>query len=80
LVETVPETIITSACRGDAVKNPAPKRSRSLWAMPVDIISMAQQARPNCRGQREFFLAQLKSLSELVVMMLGSLNFCITPI
>ena len=48
--------------------------------MPVDIISMAQQASPNCKGQREFFLAQLKSLSELVVMMLGSLNFCITPI
>jgi hypothetical protein len=47
--------------------------------MPVDIISMAQHASPNCKGHREFFLAQLKSLSLLVVMMLGSLNFCIKP-
>jgi uncharacterized protein (DUF486 family) len=79
LVETVPETIITSAWRGEAGKKPAPNLSRSLWDMPVDIISMAQHASPNCRGHREFFLAQLKSLSELVVMMFGSLNFCITP-
>jgi len=48
--------------------------------MPVDIISIAQQANPNCKGHKEFFLAQLKSLSVLVVMILGSLNFCITPI
>jgi hypothetical protein len=80
LVETVPETIITSACRGEAAKKPAPNRSRSLWAMPVDIISMAQQARPNWSGQSEFLRAQLKSLSVLVVMRFGSLNCCITPI
>jgi hypothetical protein len=48
--------------------------------MPVDIISIAQHASPNCKGHKEFFLAQLKSLSELVVNMLGSLNLCITPI
>src|SRR5215217_5165463 len=68
LVETVPETIMTSACLGEAAKKPAPKRSRSLWAMPVDIISMAQHAKPNCSGQSEFLRAQLKSLSVLVVL------------
>src|SRR4028119_363723 len=80
LVETVPRTSLTSACRGEAVKKPAPKRSRSLWAMPVLIISMAQHARPNCSGQSEFLRAQLKSLSVLVVSMFGSLNCCITPL
>ena len=71
---------MTSACRGEAAKKPAPKRSRSLWAMPVDIISIAQQARPNWSGHSEFLRAQLKSLSVLVVTMFGSLNCCITPI
>src|SRR3954464_13468223 len=55
------------------VKEPTPKRSRSLWAMPMDIISMAQHARPNCSGHSEFFRAQLNSLSVLVVIVLGSL-------
>src|SRR5215210_2131001 len=66
------------SCRGEAVKEPAPKRS--LWAMPVDIISMAPHASPNCKGHKEFFRAQLNSLSVLVVIMSGSLNCCITPI
>jgi len=35
-----------------------------LCAIPVDIISIAQHANPNCNGHKEFFLAQLKSLSE----------------
>ena len=61
------------------MKEPAPKRSRSLWAMPVDISSMVQHARPNCSGHIERFRAQLNSLSVLVVIMLGSLNCCIAP-
>jgi hypothetical protein len=75
----VPETIMTSACLGEAAKKPAPKRSRSLCAITVDIISMAQHASPNCSGHSEFLRAQLKSLSELVVMRLGSLNCYIRP-
>jgi hypothetical protein len=73
LVERVPETVMTLACRGETVKEPAPKRSRSLWAMPMDIISMAQHVRPNCSGHSEFFRAQVNSLSVLVVIVLGSL-------
>src|SRR5215212_802131 len=79
LVETVPETIMTSDCRGVGAKKPAPKRSRSLCAIPVDIISIAQHASPNCSGHNEFLRAQLNNLSELVVTKFGSLNCCITP-
>jgi hypothetical protein len=56
---TVPETIIKSACRGEGRKISAPNRARSYRAMVVAIISMAQQASPNCIGQIEFRRPQL---------------------
>ena len=49
---TVPATIITSDCRGDA-QGMMPKRSRSWCDMYADIISMAQQASPNVIGQSD---------------------------
>src|SRR3990170_1729836 len=54
---TVPETIMTSDWRGEG-QGMMPKRSRSWRAMKLEIISMAQQARPKVRGQREDFLPQ----------------------
>jgi len=36
-----------------------PKRAKSKRAAAVQIISMAQQARPNIIGQAEYFLPQL---------------------
>ena len=58
---TVPATIMTSDCRGDARKAPAPRRSRSYRAALVAIISMAQQARPKVMGHRDESRAQLNS-------------------
>src|SRR3954470_8678480 len=49
---TVPETIITSAWRGDPRKTSAPNRAVSNRLDAVQIISIAQQARPNPSGQR----------------------------
>src|SRR6185436_15458240 len=65
--ETRPETIITSACRGEARKTSAPKRARSLRELVAFIISMAQQASPNVAGQRDDLRAQLISESSRVV-------------
>jgi hypothetical protein len=56
---TVPATIIKSACRGEGRNTSAPNRAMSKRAMEVAIISMAQQARPNCSGQSEFLRPQL---------------------
>src|SRR3989304_611482 len=42
---TVPEIIITSDCLGEG-QGTMPKRSKSCLAMKLEIISMAQQARP----------------------------------
>ena len=49
---TVPDTIITSLCRGLG-QGTMPKRSRSWLLMKVPIISMAQQASPKVMGQSE---------------------------
>src|SRR5262245_54904074 len=65
--ETRPETIITSACRGLALKVSAPKRERSLRDETVFIISIAQQAKPNVAGQRLDFRAQLTTASSFTV-------------
>src|SRR4051812_9969572 len=65
-LQTVPATIITSAWRGEARKM-MPKRSRSLRAAPVAIISMAQQARPKLIGQSDEERAQLNNFSSVVV-------------
>src|SRR6266480_3308303 len=66
-LETRPETIITSACRGLARNTSDPKRARSLRDEVAFIISIAQQASPNVAGQRDDFRAQLISESRRVV-------------
>src|ERR1043165_5778282 len=70
--ETRPETIITSACRGEARNTSAPNRARSLRELVTFIISIAQQARPNVAGQSEDLRAQLISESRRVVSTSGS--------
>src|SRR5438132_7904378 len=77
---TVPATIIRSAWRGVARKAPAPKRSRSKRDAPTAIISMAQHARPNVIGHREFFRAQLMAKSRLVTIRPSSKRFSIQDI
>src|SRR3990172_12572744 len=59
---TVPETIITSDWRGEG-QGTMPKRSRSCLAMKVEIISMAQQARPKVSGQSDDLRPQAISQS-----------------
>src|SRR5688572_1559039 len=70
--ETRPETIMTSACLGEARKTSAPKRARSLRELVTFIISIAQQARPKVAGQSEDLRAQLISESRRVVSTSGS--------
>ena len=48
----VPAIIKTSDCLGLALKI-VPNLSKSYLEAPVAIISIAQQARPNCMGQME---------------------------
>src|SRR5438093_13648002 len=64
---TRPETIITSACRGEARKTSEPNRARSLRPLVAFIISIAQQARPKVGGHKEDLGAQLMSESSWVV-------------
>src|ERR1700752_1851216 len=66
-LDTRPETIITSACRGLARKTSEPNRARSLRAEVALIISIAQQARPNVAGHKDDFRAQLIKESSRVV-------------
>src|SRR5215831_3242837 len=72
LRETRPETIITSACRGEARKTSEPKRARSLRPLVAFIISIAQHASPKVAGHSDDFRAQLISESRLVVRTSGS--------
>ena len=51
LLETRPAMIIKSLCRGEGRNTSAPKRAISKREAPIDIISMAQHARPNVIGQ-----------------------------
>ena len=62
---------MTSDWRGDG-HGTMPKRSRSWRAMKVEIISMAQQARPNVSGQSEDLRPQAISQSAGICMMPGS--------
>src|SRR3954462_4240705 len=71
-LDTRPETIITSACRGLARKTSEPKRARSWRESVVAIISMAQQASQKVAGHKEDLRAQLTKESSRVVMMSGS--------
>ena len=50
-METLPATIITSACLGEARNTSAPNRLRSKREAADAIISMAQHAKPNESGQ-----------------------------
>ncbi len=62
---TVPETIIRSAWRGEPRKTSAPKRAMSNRLDAVQIISMAQQARPKPSGQRAERRPQLYTVSTI---------------
>ena len=68
LIEMRPERISRSAWRGEARKASKPKRAMSRRAPTTDIISMAQQARPNVAGKSELPRAQLAARSSVVVM------------
>ena len=48
-----------------------PNRARSLWAAPVAIISMAQQASPKVAGHIDLVRAQFTALSSNVVRKFG---------
>src|SRR5580658_4634612 len=65
--ETRPAIIIRSDWRGEPRKTSAPKRAMSKREAIIDIISMAQQAKPKLMGQMEFLRAQLMALSSVVV-------------
>jgi len=56
-----------SAWRGEARKASKPKRAMSRRAPTIDIISMAQQARPKVAGKRELPRAHAVALSSVVV-------------
>ena len=66
LFETRPAMIIKSLCRGEGRNTSAPKRAISKRDAPIDIISMAQQANPNVKGQMELFRIQLTAESIVV--------------
>src|SRR3990167_1591270 len=61
--DTRPATIIRSDWRGEPRKTSAPKRAMSKRLALIDIISMAQQARPKLIGQIDDFRAQFTALS-----------------
>src|SRR5580692_3494156 len=66
LLETRPAIMMRSDCRGDGRNTSAPKRAMSKRDAPMDIISIAQQAKPNVIGQMEFLRTQLTALSIVV--------------
>src|SRR5216683_3156078 len=68
-MEQRPATIIRSAWRGEARNTSAPKRAMSKRSALADIISMAQQARPNVAGQSDELRPQLINLLTWVVRM-----------
>src|ERR1700688_4580347 len=70
--ETRPAMIIKSACRGDGRNTSEPKRATSKRDAAMDIISIAQQAKPNPSGQMELLRAQFTALSSCVKIMPSS--------
>src|ERR1043166_8510443 len=66
LLDTRPAMIIKSDCRGEGRKTSAPKRAISNREAPIDIISMAQQAKPKVMGQIELLRIQLTAESSVV--------------
>ncbi len=71
-MEQRPATIIRSAWRGEARNTSAPKRAMSKRSALADIISMAQQARPNVAGQSDELRPQPINLLTWVVRMPAS--------
>src|SRR5437762_2358799 len=67
LLLTRPAMIIRSDWRGEPRNTSAPKRAISKRDADIDIISIAQQARPKDIGQIEFLRAQLMALESVVV-------------
>src|SRR5271170_2844618 len=66
LLETRPAMIIKSLWRGDGRNTSAPKRAISKRDAPIDIISIAQQARPKVIGQIEPLRIQSTAESRVV--------------
>src|SRR5580704_777561 len=66
LLETRPAMIIRSLCRGEGRNTSAPKRAISKRDAPIDIISIAQQARPNVIGHIDPLRIQLTAESSVV--------------
>src|ERR1700733_1193983 len=66
LFDTRPAMIIRSLWRGDGRNTSAPKRAISKREAPIDIISIAQQAKPKVIGQIELFRIQLTAESSVV--------------
>src|SRR5690348_14258528 len=64
--DTRPAMMIRSDWRGDGRKTSAPKRAISKRDAPIDIISIAQQARPKVIGQIEFLRIQFTAESNVV--------------
>src|SRR5437588_13052314 len=64
--ETRPAIIIRSAWRGEPRNTSAPKRAMSKRDADMDIISMAQQAKPKLMGQSDDLRAQFTAWSSLV--------------
>src|SRR5208282_3866032 len=60
--------IIRSDWRGEPRNTSAPKRAISKREADIDIISMAQQARPKLMGQIDDLRAQFTTLSSRVKM------------
>src|SRR3984893_19171847 len=65
--ESRPATIIRSACRGLPRKTSAPKRAMSYREALMDIISIAQHARPKLTGQIDDRRAHCTIFSTVVV-------------
>src|SRR5947209_9207152 len=63
LFETRPAMMIRSDCRGDGRNTSAPNRAISKRDAPIDIISIAQHAKPKVMGQIEFFRIQFTAES-----------------
>src|SRR5215469_17285382 len=68
LFETRPAIIIKSDWRGEGRNTSAPNRAISKREAPIDIISMAQQARPKVMGQIELLRIQFRAESKVVRM------------
>jgi hypothetical protein len=58
--------MMRSDWRGDGRNTSAPKRAISKREAPIDIISIAQQARPKVIGQIEFLRIQFTAESRVV--------------